>query len=126
MRISEIKKFNNWLALKITNAVGSMLCAYIFALIACISLPSAIQSTIETGNMMPIISWITQTFLQLVLLSIILKGQNISGELMGQMINQISENTAKTEATAERIEHIVDIIEKDEEEEITVRKKKNS
>jgi ABC-type multidrug transport system fused ATPase/permease subunit len=113
-----MKKFNDRLALIITNAVGSMICAYIFAAIAFVSLPSAIMSTIQTGNMMPIISWITQTFLQLVLLSVILKGQNISGELMGQMVKQISDNTEKTEAAAERIEHIVDIIEQDEEKEL--------
>jgi hypothetical protein len=67
-------RFNAWLAIKITNGVGTMLCAYIFAGIALVSLPAAIQS----GQLIVIISWIAQTFLQLVLLSIIIVGQNIA------------------------------------------------
>ncbi len=70
---SAMARFNSWLALKITAGVGTMWCAYIFAIIALISLPSALAS----GNVITIISWIAQTFLQLVLLSIIIVGQNI-------------------------------------------------
>ena len=65
-------RFNSWLAIKITSAVGTMWCAYLFAVIALISLPDAIK-----GGRATIISWIAQTFLQLVLLSIIIVGQNI-------------------------------------------------
>jgi len=117
-----MKKFNDWLdgiALKITGAVGSMWCAIIFTIIALTSLPDVIIGCIQTGSIAPIIQWIAQTFLQLVLLSIILKGQNISSDKQEQIINRINENTAKTEAAARRIEHIVRIIEKDEEKEIT-------
>ena len=73
-RQNAYNRFNAWLAIKITNGVGTMLCAYIFAIIAFISLPAAIQS----GQLIVIISWIAQTFLQLVLLSIIIVGQNIA------------------------------------------------
>ncbi len=66
-------RFNTWVAVAITKSVGSMWCAYVFALLALISLPSAIQS----GNSIVIISWIAQTFLQLVLLPIIIVGQNV-------------------------------------------------
>jgi hypothetical protein len=116
-----MKKFNDWLdgiALKITSAVGSMWCAIIFTIIALTSLPSVIMQSINTANIAPSIQWIAQTFLQLVLLSIILKGQNISSDKQEQIIDRINENTAKTEATAERIEHIVKIIERDEEKEL--------
>jgi hypothetical protein len=65
-------RFNSWLAIKITSAVGTMWCAYAFAVLALISLPDAIKHGRAT-----IISWIAQTFLQLVLLSIIIVGQNI-------------------------------------------------
>jgi len=68
-----ITKFNTWLAVKVTNAVGTMWCAYVFALLAIISLPAAIAS----GNPVVLVSWISQTFLQLVLLSIIIVGQNV-------------------------------------------------
>jgi hypothetical protein len=65
--------FNARLAVKITTAVGSMWCAYLFTLLALISLPAAIKS----GDPIIIVSWIAQTFLQLVLLPIIIVGQNV-------------------------------------------------
>jgi hypothetical protein len=68
-----ITRFNNWLAVKVTNGVGTMWCAYAFAALALISLPAAILS----GNPVTIVSWVSQTFLQLVLLSIIIVGQNV-------------------------------------------------
>jgi hypothetical protein len=68
-----IKDFNDWLGLKITSVVGTMWCAYIFTALALISLPAAIKS----NDPIIIISWIAQTFLQLVLLSVILVGQRL-------------------------------------------------
>ena len=58
---------------KVTEGVGTMWCAYAFAVLAIVSLPSAIQS----GSAVTLVSWISQTFLQLVLLSIIIVGQNV-------------------------------------------------
>ena len=71
-RQGPIDRFNTSFALKITGAVGSMWCAYIFAGIALFGLPSAIGNGV--GG---IVQWIAQTFLQLVLLSIIIVGQNV-------------------------------------------------
>ena len=71
-RDSGATRFNSWLAIKITSAVGTMWCAYAFAILALISLPDAIRAGRPS-----VISWIAQTFLQLVLLSIIIVGQNI-------------------------------------------------
>ena len=70
---SAVSRFNNWLAVKITQGVGTMWCAYAFAALALVSLPSAISS----GSAVTLVSWISQTFLQLVLLSIIIVGQNV-------------------------------------------------
>ena len=69
------ERFNRALSVKITKAVGTMWCAYAFALLAFVSLPSAIRS----GNLVTLVSWMSQTFLQLVLLSIIIVGQNVLG-----------------------------------------------
>lgn len=109
---------NEWLAEKITDAVGTMWCAYLFTALTLISLPSAIAS----HNVLTIVTWVAQTFLQLVLLAIIQTGQNVIGNRQQQMIKQIEDNTAKTEATAKRIEHIVRLIEKDEEKELSYKK----
>lgn len=60
------------IAVTITKMVGTMWCAIAFTILALISFPAAIQGGIPTT-----ISWIAQTFLQLVLLSIIMVGQNL-------------------------------------------------
>src|SRR5579859_5943712 len=65
--------FNTHIAVGITKTVGSMWCAYAFALLALISLPAALSS----GSPIIIVGWIAQTFLQLVLLPIIIVGQNV-------------------------------------------------
>jgi hypothetical protein len=66
-------RLDTWLAVKITAIVGTMVCAYLFTILAVISLPSALK----TGDLIIIIAWIAQTFLQLVLLPIIIVGQNV-------------------------------------------------
>jgi hypothetical protein len=66
-------RFNQWIAVKVTTGVGTMWCAYAFAALALVSLPSAIAS----GSAVTLVSWISQTFLQLVLLSVIIVGQNV-------------------------------------------------
>ena len=63
---------NAKIAVFLTNIVGSMWCAYLFAVIALIGLPPALKPGGEG-----IIAWIAQTFLQLVLLSVIMVGQNV-------------------------------------------------
>jgi uncharacterized membrane protein len=59
-------------AIFITKIIGTMWCAIAFTILALISLPQALN-----GGTATIISWIAQTFLQLVLLSIIMVGQNL-------------------------------------------------
>jgi hypothetical protein len=66
-------KLNAKIGLRITLVVGTMWCAYLFTVLALVSAPSAFSS----GNMLIIVSWIAQTFLQLVLLPIIMVGQNV-------------------------------------------------
>ncbi len=66
-------RFNTFLAVNITKGVGSMWCAYAFAALALISLPSALRS----GDVVTLVSWLSQTFIQLVLLSVIMVGQNV-------------------------------------------------
>lgn len=76
-------RFNEWLAVSITNVVGTMWCAYAFALLALVSLPAAIRGGIAT-----LIAWIAQTFLQLVLLSIIMVGQKIAAQKSDRQLEQ--------------------------------------
>jgi hypothetical protein len=72
-RDNDFARFNTWLAVKVTAVVGTMVCAYLFTVLALVSLKSALGS----GNLIIIVAWIAQTFLQLVLLPVIIVGQNV-------------------------------------------------
>ena len=74
-RSDEQVGFNGRFALLITTVVGTMWCAYAFAALALVALPSALSS-----GPLAIVQWVSQTFIQLVLLSIIMVGQNIIGK----------------------------------------------
>jgi CO dehydrogenase/acetyl-CoA synthase epsilon subunit len=82
--MNRINEFNRRLAEKITSFVSTMWCAYIFAALALISLPAAIKS----GDVVVIVAWVAQTFLQLVLLSIIMVGQQVSSQSVEEMIKE--------------------------------------
>jgi len=82
--LKKINDFNTNLAAKVTTGVATMWCAYAFAAIALISLPNALKS----GDTITIVAWIAQTFLQLVLLSIIMVGQNVASAAVEQKITE--------------------------------------
>src|SRR4030088_358138 len=71
-RRNAIHRLHARLAVRITRMVGLMWCAYLFAAFDLLSLPTAIR-----GGISSIVSWVAQTFLQLVLLSIIMVGQTV-------------------------------------------------
>jgi hypothetical protein len=73
--VKDVEGLNAKLALLITRGVGTMACAYLFAVVALIGLPPALSSGGEG-----IVPWIAQTFLQLVLLSIIMVGQTVQAK----------------------------------------------
>jgi hypothetical protein len=73
--VQRVNGFNAKIAVFLTNIVGSMWCAYVFALIALLGLRPALRPGGEG-----IIAWIAQTFLQLVLLSVIMVGQNVQSQ----------------------------------------------
>jgi hypothetical protein len=75
--------FNSKIAVRITNVVGTMWCAYAFAALALISLPAAIRAGTPT-----LVAWFAQTFLQLVLLSIIMVGQKVAAEKSDRQLEQ--------------------------------------
>jgi len=95
-------RFNNWLAVKITNVVGTMWCAYAFAALALISLPAAIHGGVAT-----LISWIAQTFLQLVLLSIIMVGQNVASTKSDRQLAQTYRDAEELLKISDEIKDLV-------------------
>ena len=89
--MSEVEGFNAKFAVLITSAVGTMACAYLFCLIALTSLPailieagaltkSDVPSFLTKPGLILIVAWIAQTFIQLVLLSIIMVGQDVQSK----------------------------------------------
>jgi hypothetical protein len=70
--MGEVEGVNAKFAVLITRLVGTMWCAYLFTVIALLGLGPALKPGGEG-----IIAWIAQTFLQLVLLSVIMVGQNV-------------------------------------------------
>ena len=78
---------NDRIGLGITLGVGTMKCAYAFAVLALLSLPSVLSAFGPFSHTFPawmvkasiiaLVAWIAQTFFQLVLLPIIIVGQNI-------------------------------------------------
>src|SRR5579863_8428163 len=93
---------NEWLdrlGAWITRKVGTMWCAIIFLFISLISLPAAIQS----HDAFVIISWLSQSFLQLVLLPIIMVGQKTLTESDAALLDH-------HESHHEKLNHIIDLI----------------
>jgi len=95
--IGDVEGFNAKLALIITRSVGTMACAYVFAAIALISLPAAFSS----GQVIIIVAWIAQTFLQLVLLSIIMVGQSVQSAASDA---RAAKESADTETILDRLD----------------------
>ena len=108
--MSAISRVNRKIAAGITRGVSTMWCAYIFAAIALISLPNAIRS----HDTIIIVSWVAQTFLQLVLLSIIMVGQSVQSESVAMQISEthsasLGEFELAKEARATAAEELVEL-----------------
>ncbi|MGE5286108.1 MAG: hypothetical protein ACM3ML_02680 [Micromonosporaceae bacterium] len=96
-------RFNTRLGLKITTLVGTMVCAYVFSVIALISLPSAISS----GNLTVLIAWVSSNFIQLVLLPVIIVGQNVQAAAADKRSEQTYKDAEAVLAEAIKIqEHL--------------------
>jgi hypothetical protein len=72
--VAEHVGVNGRIALVLTTVVGTMWCAYAFAILALVVLPQAFG-----GGLLTLVQWVSQTFIQLVMLSVIMVGQNVLG-----------------------------------------------
>ena len=107
--IREVQGINAKVAVMLTRGVGTMACAYLFSLIALTSLPailveagvlksSEVPAFLTKPGLILIVSWIAQTFIQLVLLSVIMVGQSV----------QSAASDARAEGTFKDTETIID------------------
>ena len=88
----KMKKLNNLfekLGVIITSAIGSMYCAILFAILAFFGFPLH-------GTPFQYVQWLSTTFLQLVLLSVIMVGQRVQGNAserrMTKMLNHVTKD----------------------------------
>jgi len=96
---------NQRFGLAITKSVGTMWAAYAFFALSLVSLPAALM----TGDTVIIIAWIAQTFLQLVLLPIIIVGQNLqAAKAEHRAIATYEDATALLAETKEIQTHLTD------------------
>jgi hypothetical protein len=95
------QRFNAAFGLRITVLVGTMWCAYVFAAIALISLPDNVHST------QLLILWISSSFLQLVLLPIIIVGQNIQARASDARAAKTFEDV---QDARNKIEHAISLL----------------
>lgn len=81
-----MKDFNKRLTLEITNRVGTMTCAIIFAVIGIMGITGALTNN---SQLVLVIGAVSGYFLQLVLLPIIMVGQNIQSEKFEKHIEKM-------------------------------------
>jgi hypothetical protein len=70
--IDRIKAFNDVAAEKVTAALSNMWAGYLFAAISLVSLPAVLR----THDVVAIVAWLSQNFIQLVALAILGAGQD--------------------------------------------------
>jgi hypothetical protein len=90
---------NGKIALALTAGVGTMWCAYAFAILALVVLPQAIA-----GGLLPLVQWVSQTFIQLVMLSVIMVGQNILARAADKRSLMTYQDAAATFHEADQIQ----------------------
>ena len=96
---------NGRIALILTTVVGTMWCAYAFGALALVALPSALSG----GRLLDLIQWISQTFIQLVMLSVIMVGQNILGRASDKRADMTYKDADATFHESEQIQaHLLD------------------
>jgi len=82
-----------------------MRCAYIFAVLALVALPQALDESFGQGmfSPLPLVTWLSQSFLQLVLLSIIMAGQELQSHKAQQRHDDLAEQHAKLHERISRL-----------------------
>ena len=90
---------NGRIGLLLTTVVGTMWCAYAFALLALLVLPQA-----AGGGLLALVQWLSQTFIQLVMLSVIMVGQNIIGRAADKRSEMTYQDADATLHEAEQIQ----------------------
>lgn len=78
--LKKYRQFNEWLAIKLTYGVGSMTCAWVFFIWSLLPL--------KYSWLTPIVSYVSQSIIQLVLFSVIMVGTALMNRASEQRAQQ--------------------------------------
>jgi hypothetical protein len=81
-----MRRANEWLAIQLTRLVGTMWCAYVFVGLAVLGIPYGSRSLPDY------VQWLSQTLIQLVMLSVIMVGQRLISDQQaahGERLNAV-------------------------------------
>jgi hypothetical protein len=81
--------FNERIAVMLTSAVGTMWCAYFFLILAILGFPG------NNATPQQYVQWVSQTCIQLVMLSVIMVGQKVIGRLQELQADETYKTTLK-------------------------------
>ncbi len=115
------QRFNKKLAVGITSTVGTMTSAYIFTVLSLVSLPAVLSDVspktfgsifphwLVSASLILLIAWIAQTFLQLVLLPVIIVGQNVQAEASDARAGKTFEDVEDAKTCIRQALNLLDI-----------------
>jgi len=109
------QRFNKKLALVLTNHVGTMTCFWIFCVISLSSLLAVLYQSHIIGTVgfltadgfILCVSWISQNFIQLVLLPALMVGQNLQNEAADARAAKTFEDV---EDARQSLMHVIDLL----------------
>jgi len=111
------QRFNKRVALGLTSAVGTMTCFWLFCILALLSLPAVLSGfgtfahTFPTwmirASIIALVSWVAQTFIQLVLLPALMVGQNLQNEAADARAAKTFEDV---EDARQRLTQVIDLL----------------
>jgi uncharacterized membrane protein len=105
---------NERIGMWVTRHVGTMWCAYLFCLLAFVALPEAIRQ----HSLTVFINWLSSNWLQLVLLPVIIVGQNIQSRHTELQAKADYETNLEAEHRIEELQTLLARIETEKLDEI--------
>ncbi len=110
------QRFNKKLAMVITNNIGTMSCFWLFCVISLSSLPAVLLSAkiisgagfLGAEGFIICVSWLSQNFIQLVLLPALMVGQNLQNEAADARATKTFEDVEDARASIQKTLDLLD------------------
>lgn len=111
------QRFNKRLALFITQNIGTMTCFWIFCVVSLSSLAAVMYAAhiigkfgfLTAGGFILMVSWLSQNFIQLVLLPALMVGQNLQNEAADARSTKTFEDVEEARQNIRRALDLLDV-----------------